>query len=412
MKKVSKAALGVLIGAAVVGLLVLNIMLTPLMNNLGAKKEMNRIKNTPLQEQETVIADASEAEPEHEGFKLMDGEKLTEDELSFFQSYLNQRDNNGFATVSYESPDKINWASVLYNGAGIENCEYSQEDLDAYLEADEFFDSVEYDLVALSGQDVRDFVEAKTGIKDFDVSLVRYTYVEDSDILFHQVSDTNYCQVTCTEGVKNGDMVQVVVSGGMFDMDSCMTMTRSVDSPDQYLFVANRELWEKGVDKIIEAPVTGSGEITLCGVKYTNLGPDIEIIKDNSVVQTVRPRRNVGDSAEFDSVDDIAFCDVDKDGAEDMIVIMSRGGDAVAVLLSGNVDDWGNFEYGSYGLEAITDWIGENVSDLTAKNVIEFLSVHPDEIKNFRVKVSHARQNKHMEVPGEFTHQGTSICLF
>jgi hypothetical protein len=26
--------------------------------------------------------------------------------------------------------------------------------------------------------------------------------------------------------------------------------------------------------------------------------------------------------------------------------------------------------------------------------------------------VSHARQNKHMEVPGEFTHQGTSICLF
>ena len=337
----------------------------------------------PLQEQETVIADASEAEPEHEGFKLMDGEKLTEDELSFFQSYLNQRDNNGFATVSYESPDKINWASVLYNGAGIENCEYSQEDLDAYLEADEFFDSVEYDLVALSGQDVRDFVEAKTGIKDFDVSLVGYTYVEASDILFEQVSDTNYSQVTCTEGVKNGDTVQVVVNDGMHDNERCLTMIQRADSPDQYLFAANRELWEKGADKIIAAPVTDSGETTFCGVKYTGLGPNIEIIKDNAVVQTVYPRRNVGDSAEFDSVDDIAFCDVDKDGAEDMIVIMSRGGDAVAVLLGGYVDGWGNFSYGDYGMETITDWIGENVSDVTAENVIEFLSEHPDEIKNF-----------------------------
>jgi hypothetical protein len=55
MKKVSKAALGVLIGAAVVGLLVLNIMITPLMNNLGAKKEMNRIKNTPLPEQTEIV---------------------------------------------------------------------------------------------------------------------------------------------------------------------------------------------------------------------------------------------------------------------------------------------------------------------------------------------------------------------
>ena len=337
----------------------------------------------PLQEQETVIADASEAEPKHEGFKLMDGEKLTEDELSFFQSYLNQRDNNGFAQVPFESPDKINWASVLYNGAGIENCEYSQEDLDAYREADEVFDSVEYDLVALSGQDVRNFVEAKTGIKNFDVSLVRYTYVEDSDILFHQVSDTNYSQVTCTEGVKNGDTVQVVVNDGMHDNERCLTMIQRADSPDQYLFAANRELWEKGADKIIAAPVTESGETTFCGVKYTGLGPNIEIIKDNAVVQTVYPRRNVGDSAEFDSVDDIAFCDVDKDGAEDMIVIMSRGGDAVAVLLSGNVDRWGNFSYGHYGMETITDWIGENVSDVTAENVIEFLSEHPDEIKNF-----------------------------
>ena len=34
-------------------------------------------------------------------------------------------------------------------------------------------------------------------------------------------------------------------------------------------------------------------------------------------------------------------------------------------------------------METITDWIGENVSDVTAENVIEFLSEHPDEIKNF-----------------------------
>ena len=51
--------------------------------------------------------------------------------------------------ASYKNADQIDWGDVLAYGAGIENCDYSQEAVDAYLEASDEFDAVEYDLIAL-----------------------------------------------------------------------------------------------------------------------------------------------------------------------------------------------------------------------------------------------------------------------
>ena len=47
----------IFITAAVVlfALLVINAMITPLMNNLGAKKEMERIKNTPVPDRSEIV---------------------------------------------------------------------------------------------------------------------------------------------------------------------------------------------------------------------------------------------------------------------------------------------------------------------------------------------------------------------
>ena len=337
---------------------------------------------------EAASEDASVETPDnndnHEPAYMLEGTPLTEDEMGQLQDFFNQPDNYGFTLSSYKTPDEIDWGKVFAYGAGIENCEYSQEALDAYLEADEYYDSVEYDVIALSGDDIRAFVETKTGKTDFDVASVDgFTYVESFDILFAQVSDTYDRNVSCLDGVKSGDSIQVVVEAGLQEHKRLITLKEANESDKTYQFCSNRELWEEDVEKTIEARNFDTDEKVTCAVVSTEKGLDIEVIEEDSVTIVAHPRFSVHETVDirkYSDIKEIAFCDVDGDKLSDMVTVLSDGQESIAVLNVGVVDEDG-FGY-SIGNSAVTKWLSANVSDMNAENVIRYALDHQDELKN------------------------------
>lgn len=320
---------------------------------------------------------------DYDSAELMDGDKLSIEEVESIENYLNKMDNYGFTLSSYKDAEEINWGYVFAYGAGIENCEYSQEAVDAYLEASDEYDSVEYDLMALSGDDVRAFVESKTGITDFDLSSVAgFVYVEEYDIMFTQYSDTCVPDVSCEEGVKSGNLIQIVLHSGFDFNNRRLTLEETGDSDNLYRFVSSRELWEENAVKIIDAPIyQNTGKVT-CAVISTNQGLKAEIIVDNAVTCVAslgfRQSEDV-DIEQYSDVLEIEFWDVDSDGIGDMVAILSDGDSSIAILCMGYSNEWS--EGYAVGESKVTEWLSENVDDMTADDVISYILDHQDEFE-------------------------------
>lgn len=319
---------------------------------------------------------------DYDSAEMMDGDSLSQDELDEFELFLDQEDNYGFTQASFKDAEHIDWGYVLAYGADIDNCDYSQEAVDAYLEASDY-ESVEYDLIALSGDDVRAFVESKTGITDFDASSVSgFIYVEEYDILFSQVSDAYDKDVFCQEGVRNGDLIQVVIHTGYQTNNRRITLQETGDSDNPYRFVSNRELWEENAVKIIDAPIYQNSGTVTCAVISTNQGLKAEIIVDNAVTCTAslgfRQSEDV-DIEQYSDVLEIEFWDVDSDGIGDMVAILSDGDSSIAILCMGYSNEWS--EGYAVGEAKVTEWLGENIDDMTADNVISYILEHQDEFE-------------------------------
>lgn len=63
-----------------------------------------------------------------------------------------------------------------------------------------------------------------------------------------------------------------------------------------------------------------------------------------------------------------------------MITVLSNGKKSIAVVNNGYKDDWDKFSY-VMGNSAVTNWLSDNVSDITADNVIDYILDHQDEFK-------------------------------
>lgn len=321
---------------------------------------------------------------DYDSAEMMDGDALYQNELDEFELFLDQKDNYGFTVSSFKDVEHINWGYVFAYGAGIENCEYSEEAVNAYLEASEYYDEVEYDLIALSGDDVRTFVYNKAGIADFDPSLVSgFVYVEEYDILFSQVSDAYDKDIYCQAGVRNGDLIQIEIKVGIQTNNRRITLKETGDSDNPYQFVSNRELWEENADQIIEAPIYQNTETITCAVLNTDRGLELEIINDNTVSCVAYLGFRISEDVDIEQYSDvleIVFCDVDSDGLGDIVSILSDGSNSIAILCMGYVNEWD--EGYAVGEVAVTEWLSENVSDMTADNVIGYILDHQDEFKD------------------------------
>lgn len=155
----------------------------------------------------------------------MEGDELSEEELEQIREYL----------------------SI------VDNCDYSKEALYEFMDINGYDHDAMYiasedcyeGLAAISGKDVKAYVEAKTGITDFDLSVLDgYTYVESEDVLFGFV-DPFICEddIICIDGVRNGNLVQVDIHfESQFYSDKRLTLIETGDSGNPYLFYSSMQL--------------------------------------------------------------------------------------------------------------------------------------------------------------------------
>ena len=333
-------------------------------------------EETSEEESEEDLSCSFEVLENYEVADKMEGTALTEDEMAGILAFLNKEENNGFMMSSYKTPADIDWGLVFYNGADLSNCNYSDAALAAYLDAIGE-SSVEFDLIALSGKDIRAFAEAKTGITDFDMSRVGGVYIESEDVVFWQVSDYNYCEAyECIRGVRSGNKVQIDIHWGR-DHDIRMVLTETGDSSNPYQFCTNRELWEKDADYIASVKDYETCKTRICTVNESKNGiAVVEVIEDDAVLVIARP--GYWAKGAYDEITDIAFSDVDEDGFFEIVVVLTDGKKSAVAVCETYVDDWGNFGI-SYGREETSNWLVENVSALTAKNAIDYIKDHLDE---------------------------------
>ena len=328
---------------------------------------------------------------EYASDELMEGEELSEEELQQLQDFFSEVENYGFTLSSYETPEDIDWYYVFnWEGAGIPDCEYSKEALYEFMDIrgydhDNMYvasEGIYEGLSAISGKDVKAFVEAKTGIQDFDLNNIGfYTYIEREDVLFRFSDPFIYEDaVTCLQGVKKDDRVQVNVS--FWDdtrFDRRITLEKTGDADNPYRFLSNRQLWEKEADDIIVIKDSETDETFACSVNNKSNGVILKPVQDNVVCGAVRAWLDENSFSDYSYIVEAVICDVNGDGHKDTVAILVFGDDIVPVLSMGKDDEGWRMVYGAEAKSSVSEWLIENVSDITADNVISYILEHQDE---------------------------------
>ena len=192
---------------------------------------------------------------------------------------------------------------------------------------------------ALTEAELKKFQEFFNQKENYAYTLPRYRTPDKIDIDGVTVDDDS-AKIVCKEGVRKGNFVQVVVSypdSKRYDRRISLIETNNSKSP--YEFYSCRQYWENEIDKVIEAPIYGTDEKVTCGVitKYDNYTTEIVIIDDNAVSGTVLLSPYIGEreNVASDEVKEIAFCDINNNGVNDMIAICVYGDETRAICCGG-----------------------------------------------------------------------------
>ena len=312
---------------------------------------------------------------------MMSGEELTSSEIKDYEAFLERDGYIGFVQSYYRTPEDAYWGWVFYNGAGLTTNDYPKEAVDLYLKAiGEAY--VEYDLLAFKAADIRAYVEAKTGIANFDLSKMRgLTYVAEYDMCFKECSDVNIADVNIVKGVKNGPVVELYIDGPYSDIGPCrLTLIGTGDPANPFHFYSNRQLWEEECGESYLASLDGSDEKVTYTVSKGAKAPSITIIEDNKTLGGACPWMSDQDLGQYD-VKEVLFCDTDGDEYQDVIMILDNGKNTIATVCKGCPDTWeGKHDFDCVGY-AVTEWLGQKVKTMTADNVLYYIQNHQDEYK-------------------------------
>ena len=147
------------------------------------------------QESAADSTDANEQEPKVE---------LTESELQEFTDLFNAEEYNGFLKEAYNSPDEINWNSVLEFGAGLLVQDVSEDEINDYLES--MGEKKLYgDLFVIRKSDLANYIEEHTGLSSVTGNILSWDYVDKHDSYYKIHWTSAPTQYTCVSGEKTGD---------------------------------------------------------------------------------------------------------------------------------------------------------------------------------------------------------------
>lgn len=303
--------------------------------------------------------------------EMEDGEILTREELDEISENIYSSHDWLFLLSAYDTPEEIDWDTVFYSRAGLERAFYSDEDLEKYLaEMDE--EEIEYDLLTMSGEDVRDFVKEKTGIENFDVSqLTGWVYLEDSDILMTERSDCiSPEEFEFEEGRRKDNRIEIHVN------KSCLSMIIKDDG--SYQFVSNKDIWQEKAMDIEGVPNNSYG--TDIYVLLYDYYPEIRVVADNEFIFECFP--NIAETKGLFSyvLNDAKFYDVDNDGREDLIIILEYDDDEPHIIICRVLKENGELVL-SDGNDAVSELVDANVEDKNMDSVLKYIKDHEKEIE-------------------------------
>ena len=269
--------------------------------------------------------------------------------------------------------DVVEVASEALSADGAEK---AYEDITGY-------DSTEMmDGEALTEEELKNFGDYFNQAQNYVFTIPQYR-TPDMINVKGVTADTDRPEIACPEGVRNDDMIQIVVSyPESTRYNRRVTLIETGDADQPYQFYSCRQLWEDAMDKIIEAPIYGTDKTVTCGVinQYDLWTTEIDIIEDNAVSNIVLLSPYIGEeNRASDEVKELAFCDIDKDGNDELIAICVYGDETRAILCGGNPDKDGKIDYSEWK-EGYSVWLRENVNDMTVDNVIRYILEHQDEL--------------------------------
>lgn len=170
--------------------------------------------------------------------------QLKEEELRYFEQYLNQADNYGFLLSEYKTPEYLDLNEVFYSGAGLEQYAMTGEERDAFLNAVGQTE-IMTDMVRLDKKQIDAFLLDKTGlILDQMKTGLGWVYLPQYDRYYTQHGDTNIRSFFCPKGEADGNLYRIwCLSDGYTQFSQeCMVTLKKESSG--YQFLSNEIIWD------------------------------------------------------------------------------------------------------------------------------------------------------------------------
>ncbi|MDE5908973.1 MAG: hypothetical protein K2H52_09590 [Lachnospiraceae bacterium] len=302
--------------------------------DVGDEKVQVHQDETAEKDQIKLVA-AQKAEPVR-----CDGEKgrqLSNEELQAFTSWIGRSDNYGFLLSIYDTPAEVDLDEIFYCGAGIEQNEVTEEEIEAYLHACGW-DEIYTDFEKLTTEQIDAFLQKKTGLSYEQMNgRLRWTYLPEYDAYYAEHGDTNYRAFSCVEGYTADEQVFTLrcrpydLGGSDSDGYHVMDYELKLERWDgEYRFLSNRMMWERG---LIEEQSFAVALEPLGNVIFASYAPDIEvhpfadvsffILRDGRELRRLQGivEGNIRENEVFHQVEAVAFADYNEDGNTDVIII-------------------------------------------------------------------------------------------
>ncbi len=170
---------------------------------------------------------------------------LSADQLAKFQTALTSQENYGFLFSDYNDVRDADLMQVFYTGAGMSNPQNSDKIIQAYA-AEYGKDESGIDSTILTTKQIDAFLTAKTGHTLSEMkNLPSWRYVKECDAYVHYHGDTNYVEISCTDGREISEKlyeVNYTIPGGMADSNGNLHTGGTVtvkNMGDKMQFVSN-----------------------------------------------------------------------------------------------------------------------------------------------------------------------------
>ncbi len=314
-------------------LLAMSISISACGNNNSTDNTENNIEENTSAEQEDKNNEQNEEEPVEVEDKVP-VIALTETELQEFTDLFNSNEYNGFLTESYNSPEFINWDSVLEFGAGLTVQGIGEDEINDYL-AFNGEKQVYGDLFVIRKSDLEKYIKSHTGMDKISDDGLTWDYVQKHDSYYKEHWAAHQNTYTCVSGEKTGYSYELRFRVNSEELPGANAgknygrwadrVLKLIKSEEGIIIEANEIQWDDYCDEEQTFDVKLSqfdGTIHFVSYSANPDEVDITLVKDGKFLDSLDTNfYTENDNGSLKKIDAVSFFDINGDCAEDIVII-------------------------------------------------------------------------------------------